>query len=137
MKVTIDGIEFMPSYQPRKYLGIVEGRGVYAGDTLYKKDGNQPIVFIDERQFSDTPFTKHFRGLHGESWIRADWLSWNPPKKKTFTLNGEELQLPDGDNYFLGIDTGSVAYTLHEVTRNPYHTYEYFWRNKSDRDKVE
>ena len=57
-------------------LAIVEDRPVFAGDALYDKAG---IKYPASRWMG---------------W-NYEW-SWNPPKKKTFMLNGEELPLPDG-----------------------------------------
>ena len=60
---------------------LKEDRPVFEGDVLYDRDGNPCI--------NDT----------GINWDYSR-LSWNPPKKKTFMLNREELPSPDGGAVF-------------------------------------
>ena len=98
--LTLDYIYF--SLPPGEYsfaIAIVEDRPVFEGDVLYNE------------------FGKLAAGSYkpcGESW------SWNPPKKKTFMLNGEELPLPDSFKEDYG-------FYLHF-----YHT----WDNEDARDRV-
>ena len=55
-------------------------RPVFEGDVLYGANGNRIIASAD---------------------VNFDYKwSWNPPKKKTFMLNGKELPLPDGGDTF-------------------------------------
>jgi len=64
-------------------IAIVEDKPVFVGDTLYFHhfDGSIEKIIIDSG--------------HGFGHIQEGRWSWNPPKKKTFTLNGKELPLPD------------------------------------------
>lgn len=95
------GINWEFSDEPHLYsfaTALLEGRPAFIDDRVYYHDG---------LSFSVT-------------W--ADSLagcSWNPPKK-TFTLNGEELPLPDdGDGFHLYLSCSGWR-----------------WRDSNDRDKV-
>ena len=54
-----------------------EDRPVFEGDVLYDTAGGKWLA------------------RNGHQWNYEHGLSWNPPKKKTFPLNGEELPSPD------------------------------------------
>jgi hypothetical protein len=60
-------------------IAYIEGKAVFVGDALYR-DGGQYVILSDPNGL----------GL-GEM---SRW-SWNPPKPKTFMLNGVEFPLPD------------------------------------------
>ena len=71
-----------------------EDRPVFEGDVLYDIHGAQLAL----ESWYPYAFSTDRPNISG-------W-SWNPPKKKTFHLNGEELPLPDGDDksgYRIGI----------------------------------
>ena len=66
-------------------LAIVEDRPVFEWDILYNESGG---IYIAEES----------------RWIYSgifSTLTWNPPKKKTFPLNGDELPSPDGGGHSL------------------------------------
>lgn len=78
---------------PKRYtfaLTVVENRPVFAGDVLYGENGISWDV---------TPSLVQAYFFGG--------LSWNPPKPKTFTLNGKEFPLPDGGQFELYIAGGN------------------------------
>ena len=93
------------SSDPKYYsfaLAIVEDRQVFEGDVLYNEHGGKCTV--NTSKLSD-----------------YSWLSWNPPKKKTFMLNGEELPLPNA-----GKNTPKFFVSLH-----------HYWGNKEECARVE
>jgi hypothetical protein len=69
-------------------IAIVEDRPVFVGDELYWKSGNNSKYKI--------------KAIKDDGWLVTDdngifhimGASWNPPKPKTFNLNGVELPLP-------------------------------------------
>lgn len=85
-------------------LAIVEDRPVFEGDVLYDKASIQCPADED---------------------ICWDYsaLSWNPPKKKTFMLNGEELPLPDDGD-------GRSCYRIAIAS-------VHFWNRWDDAEKVQ
>jgi len=62
-------------------VAIMEGKPVFVGDTLYGEHGKFVVT--------------------GDRLLDASLDSWNPPKKKTFPLNGLTLPLPDGKGAFM------------------------------------
>ena len=84
-----------------------EDRPVFEGDVLYDIHGAQLAL----ESWYPYAFSTDRPNISG-------W-SWNPPKKKTFLLNGDELPLPDG-----------------EVAGYPLQAMYGIWKNRSDMEKV-
>lgn len=105
-------------------IAIIENRPVFAGDVLFHADGRKFIANLDGRLWweghAHTPLTQKptiYRADQGKSF------SWNP-KPKTFTLNGQQLLLPDGKPF--SADT-CLALANHR----------FFWKNAAARNVVE
>lgn len=88
-------------------IAIVDNLPVFVGDELYWKSGFKIVVHNAD---IDINGVTHIYDKNGNS-ANVDSLSWNPPKPKTFNLNGAELPLPKRsvpiDNnkiYVLGIN---------------------------------
>ena len=87
-------------------IAIVEEKPVFLGDVLYDKQGS--IVRIDKKSsFDGGELYTVFFGVHDVSD-----LSWNPPKPKTFNLNGVELPIYNG----VSMDS-TIFSTIHSSAR--------------------
>ena len=95
-------------------LAIVEDRPVFEGDVLYDDLGIARTVssYVGDPNFIQ--ICHDFIKQAHRSFPIAN-LSWNPPKKKTFTLNGEELPLPDGkgEGYALTLPFDCITWIRH------------------------
>ncbi len=80
-----------PNYTHTFPIAVIEGKPVFV-DTLYTKHGSH--FKIEDNQ-----------SYNSESL--AENLTWNPPKPKTFTLNGVEFEVPTKQR-----TPGSQYYTL-------------------------
>jgi hypothetical protein len=60
-------------------VAVIEGKPVFLGDELYESSGYKITVTNGEALMADSLALNY---------------SWNPPKPKTFTLNGVEFEAP-------------------------------------------
>jgi hypothetical protein len=98
-------------------LAIVEGKPVFDGDELFSDLSSQKDRHLIAARLSGNRIMMTDGGI----FCLSD-LSWNPPKRKTFMLNGEELPMPDGEPHMYPITINSIIF---------------MWKNKADRDSIE
>jgi len=72
-------------------IAIIEDKPVFVGDELYDKDTGIKVVIENNTIHNDKLLVSGVATFY----ININLLSWNPPKPKTFNLNGVELPLPD------------------------------------------
>lgn len=90
-------------------ISIVEDKPVFIGDELYWKSGNNSKYKI--------------KSITDDGWLVTDdngifhimGASWNPPKPKTFNLNGVDITKP---SYVSLINHGQCGKDLFEVEYN-------------------
>ncbi len=124
-QVVADSAEL--SWNPlQRVYAVIEGKSVHHLDELYLKDCGEKVTIVGELNgilFGNGPVS----ATHGTYFIPPENLSWNPPKPKTITINGEELPAPDGgktgDWWFS--DTPGCAPS------------DFWWKRKEDADAVE
>jgi hypothetical protein len=120
------------SHLPRseKYsfaLAIVEGKPVFAGDTLYVKNKTNTPDKVTVTGWYKTPcWVALSTGVNDN--IHIDCLTWQEPKR-TFMLNGEELPLPDDINK--GTYSSNIKY---HISAGDFEKYR--WDSAEDRNKV-
>ncbi len=101
-------------------VAVVEGKCVFVGDKLWHKDGTEYTVQAVENHSGRMAFrTIHSPYIDGDF---ADNYSWNPPKPKTFVLNGVELVMPliTPDNYSLVLGSRTYFFKAKEDGDNVY-----------------
>jgi hypothetical protein len=88
-------------------IAIVENKPVFVGDELYwiHNGGKHKIKSITDDGWlvTDENGVFHFSGA-----------SWNPPKPKTFNLNGVELPLPKQERTDFGIKIGAEYFYFYD-----------------------
>jgi len=102
----------VPSFGYDSYnfaIAIVEGKPVFEGDTLHSPGDAFAVSGSDGANL-------YGQFMGGDVCCFSIGLcSWNPPKKKTFTLNGVDLPVPDFSPEGFSLDDRTTLATLGEA----------------------
>ena len=101
-------------------LAIVEDRPVFEGDNGWF--GVHNVTVHDRYNLQYVASHLSLPNILVAVSSIAENFTWNPPKKKTFMLNGEELPLPDR------MFTNNIIYTVN---------LSYSWKSAENAMKVE
>lgn len=119
----INSPNWLDDTEYRASIAEVEGKPVFIGDVLNCDGRMLPLISVDGDIFVFDCGHKY------RAYPNRKFVSWNPPKPKTFMLNGVELPMPDGSNFVMTI-------TAHADMGGCVNKF-FQWEKQSDRDKVE